>query len=234
MRWMVEICHWASWVLNSYWIACSSVCSSRVITGLARKMRYWLTYFWALCFTPSPHHLLFLHSSPFLQPKFSVPFIFFFSISASLPTGPLRVEVRSEATWLLHVAEHEQPGNKGLPLFKLSPSPPPPASLWRKPLQGCVNGGLWVSVPSRQWSFRCCHEASHTEISWVRKKGGKKREVTHLCFGSRTKRRRRNLYVLHLFGIIRWWAASFGCQELFSERAWMPLERLLFPHVKAE
>lgn len=70
------------------------------------------------------------HTRP-LQPKLPVPFIFYF-ISASLPTGPLRVEVRSEATWLFHVAEHEQPGNKGLLLLgdpslgaKLSPSPPP-------------------------------------------------------------------------------------------------------------
>lgn len=57
------------WAPNSYWIACSTVCLSRVITSLARKMRYWLTYFWALCFIPSPHDLPFLHSNPFSQPS---------------------------------------------------------------------------------------------------------------------------------------------------------------------
>lgn len=140
-------------VPSSHSMACSSVSSSRVITTPARKMRYWLTYFWALCFTPSPQRLPFLHSSPFLRPKLPILFIFYFP--ASLPTGPLRVEVRSEATWLRYVAEREQPGNKGLLLLgdpslgaKLSPSPPSPlAPVWRKPLQGCFNGGLWVPVP---------------------------------------------------------------------------------------
>lgn len=57
---------------------------------------------------------------PFLPTKFASSFLFFkfclflfFFTSASLPTGSPRVEVRSEATWLVHIAEREQPGNKG-------------------------------------------------------------------------------------------------------------------------
>lgn len=80
------------WALNSDWIAFSTVCLSRVITSLARKMRYWLTYFWTLCFVPPspplPRNLPFLHYHPFLSsdqvsfPVLLLFFIIYFSLCA--------------------------------------------------------------------------------------------------------------------------------------------------------
>lgn len=75
------------------------------------------------------HNLPSLQSGPFFQQSLPLPFIF---IPGPQPTGSLGVEVRSEATWLVHVAEREQPGNKGLhcwgiccpvPNFHLRPPP---------------------------------------------------------------------------------------------------------------
>lgn len=56
---------------------------------------------------------------------------------------------------------------------KLSPSPPSPlAPLWRKPLQGCFNGGLWALSPLRQQSLDAVTRRV-TLGTHQREKGGK-------------------------------------------------------------
>lgn len=112
----------------------------------------------------------------FLPTKFAHSFDFFFFL-AFLTTSSLSVEVRSEATWLIHVAESEQPGNKGLCCWRsvawfqtFTFTPSPSASVWRKPLQGCFNGGLRVLVLWGRESLDAVMRRSHTH---QREKGGK-------------------------------------------------------------
>lgn len=117
----------------------------------------------------------------FLPTKFARSF-HFSPISAPLPTGSLRVEVRSEATWLGHVAERDQPGNKGLCCWRsvarcqtFTFTPSPPASVWRKTPAGMLQWGAVSAQSSEAAKFGCCHEESHTGNSSAREKVGNKR-----------------------------------------------------------
>ena len=157
----------------------------------------------------------------FLSTKFARSFHFFFSsVSAPLPTGSLRVEVRSEATWLGHVAERDQPGNKGLCCWRsvarcqtFTFTPSPPASVWRKPLQGCFNGGLWALSPLRQQSL----DAVMRRVTLGTHQRGKRWEIK----GGDAPLLRladKDLYGRRIIGR---WAASFGCQDIFCESVWL-------------
>lgn len=143
----------------------------------------------------------------FLPTKFA-RFLSFF-IPASLPTGSFRVEVRSEATWL-HVAECEQPGNKGLRCWRsvagcqtFTFTPSPLASVRRKPLQGCFNGGLWALSPLRQQSLDAVmRRVTLGTHQW--EKGGKEKRWRTSAL-ARGQRRFMVTITRHLFDIIAWW-----------------------------
>lgn len=139
---------------------------------------------------PSPHNLPFLHSDPFFQPSLPVPFIFYFGLSAhrfSRSRGRVRghlarLRCRARATWqqrplLLEICH-------SVPNFHLHPLP---SSLSvKKTPAGMLQWGPVSAQSSAAAKFGCCHEESHTGNSSARKRWEIK-EVTHLCFGSRTK-----------------------------------------------
>lgn len=199
-----------------------------------------MTYFWTLCFMLSPHNLPSFIS--ILSSNQVCPFLrifFFYFILAFLTTSSLSAEVRSEATWLIHVAECEQPGNKGLrclrsvarfPNFHLHPLPF--GLCVKKTPAGMLQWGAVSTQASEAAKFRCCHEEeSHSSA----RKRWEIKEATHLCFGSRTKTLRDHAAIFmvtifqHLVDISGWWAASFGC-PLFSKCVQVRLEQpfLLF------
>lgn len=90
------------WALSSNWIARSTVRLSRLITSFARKMRYWLTYFWTLCFMKPPHLLFF--STPILLPP-STKLVFSTVVSPFFPPA---------LSWQRTGQRPPNPGNKGL------------------------------------------------------------------------------------------------------------------------
>lgn len=180
-------------------------------------MRYWLTYFWTLCFTPSPHNLPFLHSDPFLQPSFPVPFIFFF-----VSLGPLwslvlsELEVRSEATWLVYVAECEQPGNKGLCCWRsvaqcqtFTFTPLLPSSLSEENPCRDASMGIGGEVGCEAAKFGCCHEESHTGSSSARERWENKRRWRTSAKGPTRQPLSEDE------------KPSFGCQGVFSKNVWL-------------
>lgn len=194
-------------------------------------MRYWLTYFWTLCFVPSPHNLSFLQLPSFLPTKFARSFLFslffflfYFSLSAhrfSESRGQVRGHLaqprcRAWATWqqrppLLEIC-------RSVANFHLHPLP---SSLSvKKTPAGMLQWGAASTRVSVAVKFGCCHEKSHTGNSSARKRWDIK-EVMNLCFGSRTKTLRDDaatfMVTTSCHCIIGWWAASFGCQDLFSK-----------------
>ena len=145
-------------------------------------MRYWLTYFWTLCFTPSPHNLPFLHSDPFFQPSLPDPFIFFFlRFSPSAHRFPqsggqvrghlARPRRRAWSTWqqrplLLEIC-------RSVPNFHLHPLPS--CLCVKKTPAGMLQWGAVSAQSSEAAKFGCCHEESHTGNSSAREKVGNKR-----------------------------------------------------------
>jgi len=88
-------------------------------------------------------------------------------------------------------------------------TPSPLALLWRKPLQGCFNGGLWAlgSLPQRRLDAVIRRVTLGTH-GWGKKVGNRGGDAPLLWLAA--------LHGHHIFDITGWWAASFGCRNLLS------------------
>lgn len=119
----------------------------------------------------------------FLATKFSRSFHFFFvSLGPLWPLVLSELEVRSEATWLVHVAECEQPGNKGLCCWRsvaqcqtFTFTPLLPSSLSEENPCRDASMGIGGEVGCEAAKFGCCHEESHTGSSSARERWENKR-----------------------------------------------------------
>lgn len=147
-------CSWCAiqrQALDWVWIGRSSGFLSKVITSLARKMRYRLTYFSTLCLTPAPT------TSPSPWPSFSFSRLFYFSLSAhrfSQRRGQVRGHLahprcRAWATWqqrhpLLEISHF-------VPNFHLHPHPSSRSE--ENPCRDASMGGWKCSGSVRQWSL---------------------------------------------------------------------------------